>query len=42
MTDQAIGAPVMFPRIDSRTRRLLDAPVAATLLRLAVPNIWSW
>jgi len=39
MTDQAIGAPAMFPRIDSRTRRLLDAPVTATLLRLAVPNI---
>jgi putative MATE family efflux protein len=29
----------MFPRVDGRTRRLLEAPVFATLLRLAVPNV---
>jgi putative MATE family efflux protein len=39
MSDQAIGAPAIFPRVDSRTRRLLEAPVLATLLRLAAPNV---
>lgn len=39
MTDQTIGAPAMFPKVDSRTRRLLETPVFVTLLRLAVPNI---
>jgi putative MATE family efflux protein len=39
MSDQAIGAPVTFPKVDSRTRRLLEAPVLATLLRLAAPNV---
>jgi Na+-driven multidrug efflux pump len=39
MTDQAIGAAAPFPRVDSRTRRLLDAPVLPTLLRLAAPNV---
>src|SRR5882757_5803920 len=39
MTYQAISNPVMFRRIDNRTRRLLEAPVVSTLLRLAVPNV---
>jgi putative MATE family efflux protein len=38
MTDQALCSPVGLPRIDSRTRRLLEAPVLPTLLRLAAPN----
>jgi len=32
----ALAAP---PLIDSRTRRLLEAPLLSTLLRLAVPNV---
>ena len=39
MTDQTIAVAVPFRRVDSRTRRLLEAPVLATLLRLAVPNV---
>jgi Na+-driven multidrug efflux pump len=27
------------PRHDARTRRLLEAPIAATLVRLATPNV---
>jgi putative MATE family efflux protein len=38
MTDHAIGASAPFARLDSRTRRLLEAPVLPTLLRLAAPN----
>lgn len=38
MTDHAIGASAPFARIDSRTRRLLEAPLLSTLLRLAAPN----
>lgn len=39
MTDQTIAVAAPFRRVDSRTRRLLEAPVLATLLRLAVPNV---
>ena len=39
MTDQAMAALGAPPLIDSRTRRLLEAPLLATLLRLAVPNV---
>src|SRR5258705_2933721 len=39
MTDQAMAALTAPPRIDSRTRRLLEAPLLSTLLRLAVPNV---
>ncbi len=39
MTDQAMAALTAPPLIDSRTRRLLEAPLLATLLRLAVPNV---
>jgi Na+-driven multidrug efflux pump len=39
MTDQAIAALAAPPLIDSRTRRLLEAPLSSTLLRLAVPNV---
>ncbi|MDB5489168.1 MAG: family efflux transporter [Reyranella sp.] len=39
MTDQAIGTGAMVPQVDSRTRRLLEAPLLSTLLRLAVPNV---
>src|SRR5262245_50201455 len=28
-----------LPRFDARTRRLLEAPIAATLVRLATPNV---
>ena len=39
MTNQAIAALTAPGPIDSRTRRLLEAPLLATLLRLAVPNV---
>ena len=39
MTDQAMAALAAPPLIDSRTRRLLEAPLLSTLLRLAVPNV---
>jgi putative MATE family efflux protein len=38
MTDHALGASAPFAHVDSRTRRLLEAPVLPTLLRLAAPN----
>ena len=33
------GFPTPMPNVDTRTRMLLDAPIAATLLRLAAPNM---
>ena len=33
------AAPAVAVQFDPRTRRLLEAPVAATLLRLAAPNV---
>src|SRR5882757_823081 len=38
MTDQALAALAAPPLIDSRTRRLLEAPLLSTLLRLAASN----
>src|SRR4029077_8254675 len=32
-------SPLADPPLDSRTRRLLEAPIARTLLRLAWPNV---
>ena len=29
------------PQFDPRTRLLIEAPIAPTLLRLAAPNVWS-
>ena len=34
----APAAPIR-PALDPRTRRLIDAPIAPTLLRLAAPNM---
>jgi len=33
------AAPLARPALDPRTRRLLEAPIAATLVRLALPNM---
>src|SRR5882757_710863 len=38
MSDLTVGASAPIPRVDNRTRRLLEAPVLPTLLRLAAPN----
>ena len=35
----AAAPPVLQVRVDPRTRLLIEAPIARTLLRLAVPNI---
>jgi putative MATE family efflux protein len=42
VTPEAVPLPVTparRPALDPRTRRLLEAPIAATLVRLAAPNI---
>src|SRR5216684_821707 len=39
MTDQAIAVLTVPSGIDSRTRRLLEAPLLLTLLRLVLPNV---
>jgi len=36
---QIIPSPVGAHRLDPRTRRLLEAPIASTLIRLAAPNM---
>lgn len=35
----ALAAPAARPVLDPRTRRLIDGPIAATLIRLALPNM---
>jgi hypothetical protein len=37
--DAANGSDGRFPVYDARTRRLLEGPIAATLVRLAAPNV---
>jgi len=39
MASTAAAVPAPPPRLTDRTRRLLEAPVAPTLLRLAAPNV---
>jgi MATE family, multidrug efflux pump len=39
LTARPVAAIVLRPAMDPRTRRLLEAPIATTLLRLAWPNI---
>src|SRR5881392_1023104 len=36
---EAAAPPAMAPRFDTRTRVLLEGPIASTLLRLATPNV---
>jgi putative MATE family efflux protein len=36
---EIVAAPAPLPRIDPRTRLLLEAPIVPTLLRLAAPNM---
>jgi putative MATE family efflux protein len=39
MSTASATSPVVAAPVDPRTRALLEAPIAATLLRLAVPNV---
>src|SRR5947209_20290913 len=37
--DDGTAPPVAGPRVDARTRVLLEGPIATTLVRLAAPNV---